>query len=335
MKYRKLGSTGLQVSEIVFGAGAVGGAVFRGERHARLEAVRKALEHGINWIDTAASYGDGQSEENLGWILRQLGANPHISTKVSIGEAHLDDIPGEIERSMEASLRRLQRGSVDLIQLHTPVTSSRGQFRGSIALDDVLGPNGVLDGFERLRDRGLVRFFGFTGFGDTACLYQMIESGRLHSVQAYYNMLNPSAGRPVPPGFTAHNYENLIDLAASKGVGVLNIRVLAAGAIVGQEPPGPGAGLSPGSAASADMTRGARLRHALDELHLEGSVAQTAIRFGLMHPGVSGVLVGFSTPEHIDEAVAAVGMGPLPDTVNLALDELYATDFHSCKEAAP
>lgn len=332
MKYRNFGNTGLQISEIVFGAGAVGGAVFRGERHARLEAVRKALENGINWIDTAANYGDGQSEENLGWILRQLGAVPHISTKVSIGEAHLNDIPGEIERSMEASLRRLQRSSVDLIQLHTPVTSSRGQFRGSISLEDVLGPNGVLEGFERLRNRGLVRFFGFTGFGDTACLHQMIESGRLHSVQAYYNMLNPSAGRPVPSGFAAHDYENLVDLAAAKGVAVLNIRVLAAGAIVGQEPPGGGEGLSPGSGAVEDMARGARLRKALEELHIQGSTAQTAIRFGLMHPGVSGVLVGFARPEHIDEAVAAVEMGPLPDAMSMALDDLYATDFGLSRE---
>ena len=336
MKYRNFGTTGLQISEIVFGAGAVGGAVFRGERQARLEAVRRALEHGINWIDTAANYGDGQSEENLGWILQRLGADPHISTKVSIGEEHLDDIAGEIERSMEASLRRLQRDSVDLIQLHTPVTAVRGQFRGSIALDDVLGPGGVLEGFERLRTRGLVRFFGFTGFGDTACLHHMIDSGRLHSVQAYYNMLNPSAGRPVPADFTAHDYESMIDLAASTGVGVLNIRVLAAGAIVGQEPPGPGAGLSPGSGASEDMERGSRLRQALEGLDLPGSIAQTAIRFGLMHSGVSGVLVGFARPEHIDEAVAAVDMGPLPDAVHQALDGLYATNFdtHQAPEEA-
>ena len=53
-----------------------------------------------------------------------------------------------------------------------------------------------------------------------------------------------------------------------------------------------------------------------------------------MHPGVSGVLVGFAMPEHIDEAVAAVDMGPLPDAVSMALDELYATDFHSTQEAA-
>jgi D-threo-aldose 1-dehydrogenase len=65
MKLRPLGRTGLDISEIVFGAGAVGGGVFRGEPEARLETVRRARDAGINWIDTAPSYGNGESEENL------------------------------------------------------------------------------------------------------------------------------------------------------------------------------------------------------------------------------------------------------------------------------
>ena len=325
MRYRELGSTGLNISEIVFGAGGVGGLVFRPDRPTRLEAVRRTLDHGINWIDTAPSYGDGQSEENLGWILKELGASPYLSTKVRIGPEHSGDIPGEIERSMDESLRRLQRDSVDLIQLHTAVTRTRGAFRGSISVDDVLGDNSVVTGFERLRSRGLANLFGFTGFGETDCLHELITSGHFQTVQAYHNLLNPSAGRKVPSGFSAHDYGNLIGLAAENGVGVLNIRVLAAGAIVGQEPTGPGAGLSPGSDASADMQRGTRVREELgDEA---GSMAQTAIRFALVNPGISGVLVGFSAPEHIDEAVAAVDMGPLPDGVMQRLDELYATDF--------
>ena len=325
MKYRDFGSTGLQISEIVFGAGAVGGLVFRPDRQTRLEAVHQALEYGINWIDTAPSYGDGQSEENLGWILKELSANPHVSTKVRVGPENLDDISGEIERSLEASLKRLQRDCVDLIQLHTAVTRKREALRGSITIEDVLGDNGVVAGCEKSRQRGLVRFFGFTGFGDTDCLHELIKSGLFHSVQAYYNLLNPSAGRSVNEGLSAHDYRDLIGLAAKNGVGVLNIRVLAAGAIVGQEPPGPADGLSPGSSVSADMERGAKVRAVLG--NDVGSIAQTAIRFALMNPSVSGVLVGFSKPEHIDEAVAAVKMGPLPDSVMRTLDELSASDF--------
>ena len=241
MKYRNFGSTGVQISEIVFGAGAQGGIVFQGGRETRLEAVRRALDYGINWIDTAAQYGEGQSEENLGWILKELGASPHLSTKVRIGPGQVDDIPGAVERSVEASLKRLQRDSVDLIYLHSTVTLARGTFRDSISRDsisieDVLGEEGVVTAFDKLRQRGLARFFGFTGFGDTGCLHRMITSGHFQAVQAYYNLLNPSAGRSVPAGFSAHDYEDLIGLSAANGVGVLNIRPLAAGAQEGARP---------------------------------------------------------------------------------------------------
>jgi D-threo-aldose 1-dehydrogenase len=323
MKYRDFGNTGLKISEIVFGAGAQGGIVFRPDRSTRLEAVRRALDYGINWIDTASQYGNGQSEENLGWILQELKANPHLSTKVRIELSHVGDIPGEIERSAEASLKRLQRDRVDLMFLHSTVTRERGTFRGSISIDDVLGENGVAAGFERLRQEGMAHFFGFTGFGDTDCLHQMIASGRFQAVQAYYNLLNPSAGRPVPQGFAAHDYQDLIGLAAKHGVGVHNIRVLAAGAVAGREPTGNT--LSPGSSGSADMARMAKVREALGQE--TGSMAQAAIRFALMNPGVSSVLVGFAELEHIDEAVAAVDMGPLSDSAMQKLDELYRSDF--------
>jgi L-galactose dehydrogenase/L-glyceraldehyde 3-phosphate reductase len=323
MKFRDFGNSGIKISEIVFGAGAQGGIVFRPDRQTRLEAVRRALDYGINWIDTAAQYGNGESEDNLGWILKELGVSPFLSTKVRIELQHVDDIPGEIARSAEASLKRLQRDSVDLMYLHSTVTRERGTFRGSISLDDVLGDRGVVAGLENLRRRGLARLFGFTGFGDTGCLHQMITSGHFQAVQAYYNLLNPSAGRSVAENFSAHDYKDLIGLAAQHSVGVHNIRVLAAGAVVGQEPSG--GVLSPGSSGREDIARMQKIKEVLASE--PGSTAQSAIRFGLMNPGVSGVLVGFSKLEHIDEAVAAVDMGPLPERVMRKLDGIYQTDF--------
>jgi aryl-alcohol dehydrogenase-like predicted oxidoreductase len=324
MKYRDFGNTGLKISEIVFGAGAQGGIVFRPERPARREAVRRALDHGINWIDTAAQYGNGESEENLGWILKELGASPTISTKVRIDLGHVDDIPGEIERSVQASLRRLQMDRVDVLSLHSTVTRERGTFRESIAIADVLGPNGVVEGFRRLEEQGLSRFFGFTGFGDTECLHQMIASGRFQAVQAYYNLLNPSAGRRVPTGFSAHDYRDLIGRAHRQGMGIHCIRVLAAGAMAGTEPSG--RVLSPGSAGPEDLARRDLVKQIIDR-NESGTMVQAAIRFGLMNPGVSGVLVGFGQLAHIDEAVAAADMGPLSDRTMEQLAQLYATDF--------
>ena len=327
MKYRQFGSTGIEISEIVFGAGAVGGVVFQTDRDTRIEAVRRGLDFGINWIDTAASYGDGQSEENLGWILKELDADPYLSTKVRIGPEHVGDIPGEIQRSMEASLQRLQRERVNLIQLHTAVTNERGTMRGSISLDDILGDDGVVAGFERLKEQGLCDLFGFTGFGDTNCIHQMIESGHFDSVQTYHNLLNPSAGRAVPDGFSAHDYGDMIGLAQERGVGILNIRVLAAGAVAGVQNTGPAAGLSPGSSGEADLMRAQKVNAALGDQ--DSTPVQTAIRFALMNPGVSGVLVGFGQLDHIDEAVAAVDMGPLSDDVMQKLDALYESDFEA------
>ncbi len=324
MKYRPFGDTGLQISEIAFGAGARGGIVFRPNRPTRLEAVRRALEYGINWIDTAAQYGDGQSEENLGWILKELNANPNISTKLSIRPEHFQDIPGEMERSLEDSLRRLQRESVDVIYLHTPVTGERGAFRGSISIDDVLGDGGVVAGFERLKGEGLVRFCGFAGFGDTDCLHRMVTSGHFQAVLAYFNLLNPSAGRPVPAGFSSHDYKNLIGLATEHGLGVHCIRALAGGAVAGMDAEGANA-LSPGSTGPADLARSAKVREALGAE--AEALPQTAIRFALMQPGISGVLVGFSELEHIDQAVEAVDLGPLPGSVMQSLTELYASGF--------
>ena len=102
MKYRNFGNTGLQISEIAFGGGARGGIVIRPDPETRLEAVRRSLEYGITWIDTAAQYGDGQSETNLGHILKDLNVNPNISTKMRIGPEHVGDIMGEMQRSMES-----------------------------------------------------------------------------------------------------------------------------------------------------------------------------------------------------------------------------------------
>ena len=323
MKYRAFGSSGLEISEVVFGAGAVGGVVFRPEREKRLAAVRRALELGINWIDTAPLYGNGQSEENLGWILKELGALPHVSTKVRIGAEHMDDALGEIARSLEGSLERLGMERVELLQLHTPVTRERGA--RSIGLDDVLGSGGVADGLERVREQGLVRLTGFTGFGDADCLHELVTSGRFDSVQAYYNLLNPSAGRPVSEGFPGQDFGDLIGLASRRGMGVINIRALSAGVIAGLTELHPATAITPGSSADADVAHTRAIREALGER--AGSMAQTALRYVLMNPGVSGVAIGFSELAHIEEAAAAVDLGPLSAEVIAALNRLHELSF--------
>jgi aryl-alcohol dehydrogenase-like predicted oxidoreductase len=183
-----------------------------------------------------------------------------------------------------------------------------------------------------MRAQGKVKFFGFSGLGDPDALHDLIASGEFHSVQAYYNLLNPSAGQPVPKGFSALDYKLLIDRAAEKGMGVAVIRVLAAGALTSHPEAGGGSSpepLSPGSDYALDLERTEKVKFlvAKDVTRL----THAAIRFALMKRGVSTVLVGFSNTAHIDEAVACSGAGGLSDDAMSRLRKLWDSDFGGLK----
>ena len=115
MEYRRFGNTNLKVSAIGFGCGDIGGLIVRGEVQERTEAIRRALEIGITYFDTAALYGRGQSEINLGAALRQLKADPVLGTKVRLQPEELSNIRSGVVRSVENSLARLGRDHVHLI----------------------------------------------------------------------------------------------------------------------------------------------------------------------------------------------------------------------------
>ena len=116
MKTRRLGKTDVQVSEFIFGCGNVGGIMIRADDDVMKVAVKKAPDAGINWFDTAAGYGKGTSEQNLGRILKELDVKPFVSTKLRIDPENTEDIPGQIENLLAESLERLQLESIDLVQ---------------------------------------------------------------------------------------------------------------------------------------------------------------------------------------------------------------------------
>jgi aryl-alcohol dehydrogenase-like predicted oxidoreductase len=329
MNYRTLGRTGLRVSEVGFGCGNVGGLMVRGSALEQLAAVRHAMDLGINYFDTAPQYGNGQSEINLGQVLRQISRPLTVATKVTVGPG-VRDLKGTVQSSVETSLRRLGRDYVDVLQLHTPITRQRGGGGGSwsVGVDDVLGPAGVLDAFEAVRSQRLAHFVGFTGLGDTDALHAVVQSGRFDVVQAYYNLLNPSAGREVAPGFPGQDFRRLIDVAAAKDMGVVVIRVMAGGALggpaarVGYASPGVGGALVPGSPYEGDAARAQSLGFLVSGD--VASVPQAAVRFGLMHNRVSTVLVGFSDENQIDEAAACSRQGPLADVAVAGLKTMWS-----------
>jgi aryl-alcohol dehydrogenase-like predicted oxidoreductase len=333
MQYRTIGKTGLRVSEIGFGCGNNAVLMVKAPYDVQLSAVRHALNLGINYFDTAFAYGLGKSEENLGRILNELGASAVVSTKIRLEAEAMADIKAATMHAVEAGLARLRRERVDLIQLHTRVTLERGTAkRFSLTPSDVLGRGGVVEGFKAMRSRGKVAHFGFTGLGEPKALHEVIDSGEFHSVQAYYNVLNPSAGQPVPRDFTAVDYGLLIDRAAAMGMGVAVIRVLAAGALTSDPSAGGGSSsepLSSGSDYPLDLQRAEKVKSALG---VEGqNLTQMAIRFALMKSEVSTVLVGFSNTTHIDEAVACSGAGELSREQMAKLNELWKTDFGNLK----
>ena len=328
MRYRMLGNTGLRVSEIGFGCGNVGGLMVRGSHDQQISSVRHALDLGINYFDTARAYGEGQSETNLGRVLDEIGEEVILSTKIRLESDALQDIAAATASEVEQGLARLGRGSVDLIQLHTRLVEKREPGRFAMTPDEVLGPGGVIEAFKRLRDQGRVGFFGFTGLGDVEAIHALVDSGEFHSFQAYYNLLNPSAGQAVPEGFSALDYRRTIDRAAAGGMGVVVIRVLAAGVLSAVPESGGGSSREPLSAGS-DYERDVARAHKLSFLKDHGleSLPRAAIRFAFMKPEVSTVLVGFSNNAQIDEAAACSGAGPLPEAAMAGLREIWDRDF--------
>ncbi len=323
MRYRSFGRTGLQVSELIFGGGWVGGILIHQDDGTKRAALQRALEAGINWVDTAPSYGDGKSEETLGWLLQEVDQKPHLSTKVRLDLGGLDDIAGQIERSLEASLNRLRLDSVDLFQLHNPIGPETTE--GLLAVGRILGNGGVADAFDRLRAQGLTRFTGITALGDAAACREVVASGRFDSAQVYYNLLNPSAGQPMPPAWHGQNFDGLIATCRTHGVAVMNIRVLAAGVIATDQRHGRENPITDDAELATEGERARAVFARLGERY--GTRAQTAIRFALANPDVAGVLVGMAELAHLEEALAAAAIGPLPEAALAELRDLYAQNF--------
>src|SRR5438876_763797 len=139
MEKRKFARTGLDVSLLGFGCGAVGGLMIKGDPADQERAVWRALELGINYFDTAQMYGDGESERNLGRVLKALTPDCYVGTKVRLPPTERGQIGQAIAASLEASLQRLQRDSVDLFQFHNAIVRrTRGpEFGGDAVHDEV------------------------------------------------------------------------------------------------------------------------------------------------------------------------------------------------------
>ena len=195
MQLRVFGRTGMQLSVLGFGCGAVGGLMVRGDPADQERTVARAIAAGVNYFDTAVQYGDGESENNLGRVLQKLKpAGAIVGTKVRVPPGAAGRIADVVTTLLEGSLARLRLDRVDIFHLHNPITETGGGSALSVA--EVLGE--VVPAFERMRQQGKIRFLGITALGDTAALQQVIDARAFDSAQAVYNMLNPSAAGQLP-----------------------------------------------------------------------------------------------------------------------------------------
>jgi L-galactose dehydrogenase/L-glyceraldehyde 3-phosphate reductase len=175
-----------------------------------------------------------------------------------------------------------------------------------------------------LRRQGLCEFIGLTGLGDPAALAEVVDSSRFDVAQIYYNLLNPTALGSAGPGWNTTDFNGLLRRCAAQDMGVMGIRIFAAGHLATTERHGREVAITANAENAVEEARAKAALALIGRQH--GTPAQAALRFGLGCPLLSTIEVGIGETWHLDEALAAVEMGPLPAPLLEALEKLRATD---------
>lgn len=300
---RPLGATGLQITQVGFGAWAIGGGGWAygwgtQDDADSVAAIRHAISRGINWVDTAAIYGLGHSEEVVGRALREVpaGERPYVFTKGGMipdparpfEEPVRTLRPDSIRKEVEASLRRLGVERIDLYQFHwpdavgTPVEESWGEMA-------------------RLIREGKVRAGGVSNF--TVGMLEQAERVRhVDSLQPPFSLINRQAGADVIPWCAAHKTGVIVyspmqsgiltDAFSAERVERMSSEDWRRRSPQFQQP------LLGRNLALRDALRPIAKRHGV-------SVAATAVAWTLSWPGVSGAIVGARSPDQVDGWIAA------------------------------
>ena len=318
---RRLGQSTLELTPIGLGAWAIGGEWRFGwgpqEDADSIATIRRAVERGLNWIDTAAVYGVGHSEEVVGRALRDVPRSdrPYVFTKCSLvwdsSRTVSHSLAAEsIRRELEASLRRLQMEQVDLYQIHWPVwpASPAGY----------VSPGSIEEAWSTmvaLKDEGKVRFIGVSNFNvDQLERLRRIETPT--SLQPPYSMLRPEIEQDALPYCLEHN------------IGVIPYSPMQSGLLTGKMTRERIAALPPG-----DWRRGSRffqepmLSKALTLVDRLRAIAEkhgrtpgeVAIAWTLRHPAITAAIVGARNPAQVDELAGAL-------TFRLTADEAGELD---------
>jgi aryl-alcohol dehydrogenase-like predicted oxidoreductase len=299
MRTVELGSTGLQISRIGYGAWAIGGLGWwhswgTQDDEESIAAIRRAVELGINWIDTAPIYGLGHSEEVVGRAIAGLADRPLVFTKASVYEK--DGAPAHnlkrdaLLREVQDSLKRLQLDVIDVYQIHWPTPD-----------EDV---EEAWETFAELKSQGLVRHIGVSNF-DVGQLRRAQAIAPVETLQPPYSLLERAIEAEILP------------FAEREGIGVVPYSPMASGLLSGAMTRERIAGLpdddwrkhderfqEPALSATLDLVD--RLR-TVAERH-DTTPGAIAVAWTLHHPAVHGSIVGFRRPDQIEPLLAAAAI---------------------------
>ncbi len=300
MNYRRLGRTGLEVSEIGYGAWGISGAQWIGaEDDESVRALERAIDLGLNFIDTALAYGEGHSERLVGRVARGHDETVYVSTKVPPknltwpapdGIDVSEVFPGDhIRRCTERSLSNLGMEALDLQQLH-------------VWQDDWLGQGDWLEAVEELRREGKIRFFGVSiNDHQPANALRLIEAGVVDTVQVIYNV------------FDQNPEDALLPACLQRDIGVLARVPFDEGGLTGRITPET---TFPDDDFRSSYFRDDRKREVQERVRAiaadlgveEDGVPEAALRYILSHPAVSTVIPGMRSLRNV-ERNTAVGDG--------------------------
>ena len=296
MKKNRFGRTEYQISQLTFGGGWVGGILIDSCKETIKDALELAHSKGINWIDTAESYGEGKSEKNIGEVLAHLpNKNFFVSTKGKLDPTSSESILSQLDRKIDASLKRLDKSFVELYQLHNKIfeISTSEDFSSK----EILKKGGVADCLEKFKSEGRVKFIGMTGLGDINAINEVVLSDCFDTAQVYFNLLNPSASFKKKNKWNDHDFTNLISNCISKDMGIMNIRIYAAGYLATEVRTGREIPITFGT----DETEMKRRINMVQELMKgdEGTNAQKALRYGLSPCDISTIIIGLAKISHL------------------------------------
>ena len=324
MKIRRFGRTEFKISQLTFGGGWVGGILIDPDKEIMHKALSIAYKKGINWIDTAESYSEGKSEKNIGDLLPLFSNDKfQISTKARLDPNSSESFVSQIDRKIDASLARLQRNFVELYQLHNRIQNVSD--KNNFSVKDILKKSGVADAMEKFKSDGRIKSIGITALGDIDAINEVVLSDCFDVAQIYYNLLNPSASFSTRGKWNDQNFSNLIKNCKSKDMGLMNIRIYAAGYLATEKRHGREIPITFGIDDTELNKRVEKINFILKDI--QGTKAQKALRYGLSNDNMSTIVIGLAEISHLEEALEGYELGSFNEEILKKIEELQNNNF--------